>query len=265
MEREPSFSYQHPPERSSERRVGVLSTEREILEYLQTPENAAELQAYWEYLLELNRFILGHIPGSEQAQALREAHVAIDRPRAVAGNLPPTQLTGRVFPIGNHMDFTVGLRADTQWPDPRRDSLALNDGAIITPDTPVGIVDYYRNIAKLNRDRSLIGFTRELVADMTASLGVLATEVQRLDTSAAVVQAISGMSHLVRLGHRFGFTVFDIADSGRRERATSTSFRIASRIASNNPEWQQLSERYKPAQVGIISRQDLVRRYSSNP
>lgn len=265
MEIEPSFSYQRPPERSSERRGGVLSTEREILEYLHTPENAAELQAYWGYLLELNRFILGHVPSPERVQALREVHIAIDRPDTVVGNLPPTQPTGRVSPIGNHMDFTVGLQADTQWPDSSRDSLALSDGAIITPDTPVGIIDYYRNIAKLNRDRSLIGFTRGLVADMTASLGILATELQRLDASATVVQAVSGMSHLVRLSHRFGFTVFDIADRSRRERATSTSFSIASRIASDNPEWQQLSEKYKPAQIGIISRQDLVSRYSSNP
>lgn len=264
MEREPSLSYERSPERSSERRLGVLSTESEILEYLRTSENAAELQAYWEYLLELDRFILNHVPASERAQILREIHVAIDRPGSVVGNLPPTQPTGHVFPIGKHMDFTVGYQAGTQWPDSSRGFLKLGDGAIVTPDTPVGIIDYYRNISRLDRNGSLIAFTRGLVADMTASLGILATEVPRLDASAAVVQAVSGMSHLVRLSHRFGFTVFDIADRGRRERVTSTSFSIASSIASDNPEWQQLNEKYKPAQVGIISRRDLVSRYSSD-
>lgn len=263
MERAPSFRHEHS-EQSSERRLGILSTEREILEYLQIQENTEELQAYWEYLLELNRFVLAHVPSSERTQALREVHIAIEHPGVVVGNIPPTQPTSHVFRIGNHMDFTVGLRAITQWPDSSKNSLELRDGAVVTPDSAVGIIGYYRNIARLNRDGSLIGFTRGLVSDMTVSLGVLVAEVQRLDAAATLVQAVSGMSHLVKLSHRFGFTAFDIADRDRRERVTSRSFSIASRIASDNPEWQQLKEKYKPAQVGIISRQDLVRRYSSN-
>lgn len=264
MERESSFRYGRLPDRSSERRFVVLSSEGEILEYLQTSENAAEIQAYWQYLAELSRFIRECFPPAEYAQALREAYGTIEHSGTTVGNLPPARPAGRVFPIGNHMDFTVGFQADTQWPDFSRGSLALSDGTIVTPDTPVGIIDYYRNIERLNRDGSLIAFTRGLVADMTASLGILAVQVQRLDASASVVQAISGMSHLARLGRRFGFTIFDIADRGRRGQATSASYGIASGIAFDNPEWQRLREKYKPAQIGIISREDLVSRYSLN-
>ena len=110
MEREPSFRYERTP------RIGVrpLSSEREILEYLHTPENAEELLAYWEYLVELNRFILEQVPSSEPTQALREVHVTINRPGNIVGSLPPIQPTSRVFPIGNHMDFTVGLSANAR-------------------------------------------------------------------------------------------------------------------------------------------------------
>jgi len=263
MEQGPSFNYERHSQPSLERRAGVLSTEREILEYLQTPENAEELQTYWEYLAELNGFILEQVPSSERTQALREVHTDLNRPGDVVGSLPTTLPTSRVLPIGNHMDFTVGYRASAQWPDSSRGSLELGDNQIITPDTPIGIIDYYRNIARLNSDGSLVRFTRGLVADMTTSLGILAREVQLLDVSATIVKAVSGMSHLARLGHRFGFTVFDITDSGRQGRVTSASFRIASGIVSNNPKWQRLREKYKPAQIGIISRDDLIHKFDS--
>lgn len=264
MEREPIFRHEITPQRSIERDL-ELSSERQILEYLHSPENVAELLTYMRYLMDLNRFMQRYVPQPEQERALREVVVAIDRPLPPVGPAVPSgQPTSRVYRIGNHMDVTVGQRAYVQWPDSSRRALELDDGEIVIPNTPIGIIDYYRNITRLNRDGNLLSFTRSLVTDMKASLGILADETQRLDATATILQAFSGMSHLARLGRRFGFTVLDIADDGRRSSVTATSFSIASGIASDNPEWQQLREKYKPTQVAIISREELIRRYSSH-
>ncbi len=77
------------------------------------------------------------------------------------------------------------------------------------------------------------------------------------------IGAFAGMSHLARLADRFGFTVFDITDAGTRRFATDTSLHIASGLVADNTTWQQVQRNYKPAQIAMISSDELVRQFGN--
>lgn len=272
MERDPSFDFN--PRR---RRESIPSYE-EISEYLRDPENVRELLLYWNYLRAVQNLIPRGLELRVQEAVQRELHTAVDRasnaypaedqitahapvvPRGVT--LPPP---GTVLHVGEHMNVTLGYSAAASWPDANKASFTLTDGKVVTPTTSIGVIDYYRNIPRLNTDGNLITFSRVLITSAAESLQQLARRYEEMGTRARALEAFSGMSHLARLAHRFGFTVFPIADAGERRRATNTSLHIASAIGIDNVAWQQVRDNYKPAQVAMISSTELVRRYGGNP
>lgn len=270
-ESERFFSPRREPERANE----SLDSIEELIEYLRNPENREEIVSFWEYIGHLQEFVLQYVPARQRAQALRQLHQSITTTVQVerASETPAPVVTGRsatrTIPVGEHMDLTLGTNASYQWPDEAKATLLVGSGTLVTPSTPVGVIDYYRNIDKLNTDSSLVGFSRALIASAKQSLRVLAADYSSTGgfnergTEGRSTHVFSGMSHLARLADRFGFTVFDIQDTTMRAHATDTSFGIATRVAEVNSAWQKLRENYKPAKVAMISGSDLVRRYGS--
>lgn len=266
--------------RESENAGGIesLRSQEGLREYLRTPENRTELTNYFNYLGHLLSFV-DTLPRAQQLGALRTLDAAISRPfYTPAAEDDPQDSTDTIaqptvsptvklptrgtIPAGQHMDVTIGVAARACWPDRNQHALTLTDGIIVTPRTPIGIIDFYRNIKTLTRDDNLVRFSRELIASATESLRLVAQKSREFQDHPSAPEAFSGMSHLARLARRFGFTVFDIVDDHERSSATGTSFRIANGIAIDNSEWRRLRENYKPAQVAIISTPELIKRYS---
>lgn len=245
-------------ERRPRRHPEVLSGQEELLEYLRDPENLAELVNFWEYLQSIEALIPATLPRRERETLEQQVHTEVTGLGDVGLPTPTT----RVFHIGEHMDVTVGYLASAQWPDRRKPSLTLDDGTVVRPATEVGIIDYYRNIGRLSSTGNIVEFSRSLIDSAVDSLGELAREYQAFGRSARSIEVFTGMSHLARMAGRFGFTVFDIADQGKRDRATRTSFSIAENVASGNENWKRLREKYKPAKIAMISSDKLVNEFS---
>jgi hypothetical protein len=274
MERMPEYRPVTRSEREPSPEITRLRSPEGIREYLRTPENAAEIMQYFDYLRELSGFVRS-LPAAQREVGMRVLDVAVNRTAYafptdddIALHLPPPPTTlpppGTTLHLGEHMDVTLGQTAAACWPDRDAPELTLSDGVVVTPNTPAGIIDYYRNMRRLTKDESLLKFTRELIDSAAESLTLLAERAKKLGDHPYKPDAFSGMSHLARLAHRFGFTAFDIADPGLRQEATDTSFEIARGIAGNNSEWNRFREKYKPAKVAVISTPELIRRYSKS-
>lgn len=250
MEREPVREI--PRERIREQRLESL-----VLEILGEPEQLQELLSFWRYIGELEASVESNLPRREREEELLAAHQEVTGMPMPGASPPSTQ----VIPVGEHMDVSVIFSASTCWPDQRQTRLVLSDGALVVPQTQIGIIDFYRNMGRLGRSGSLVEFSRGLITSALGSLHQLARYYNSLGEQAQAVEAFSGMSHLARLAGRFGFTVVDISDARQRDRATNVSRSIAERVVGDNSSWDRLREKYKPAKIAYISSQELLKRF----
>jgi hypothetical protein len=172
--------------------------------------------------------------------------------------LPPPH---RQVAVGEHMDITVGVSADTCWPDDSKRLLKLVDGTIIIPDMPVGRIDIVRNFDRLSKNTNMIGFMRELMESSITSLKELASLCKKNDPKLDGIEVFAGVSHLARIAGKFGFTTFKIADPHRRAEATDVSKRVAEHVSGGTDAWNDIKQNYKPAQVAFISRKALIDKF----
>lgn len=237
-------------------------SEGKILEVLRSPEVQRELQSFREYLIEVESLVPRGLPATEQEHLRRDIHAEIGGTRPTDAGLPPVFPT--VLHAGEHMDITFGRRASSTWPDGKKAKLVLDDKSVVVPSTPIGIIDFYRNMQVLSVNANLMEFSRTLVQSAASSLGIVAQECERRGRDRLDIEAFSGMSHLARLAGRLGFTVFEITNKEDENYATQTSLRIASRIAQGNDKWQSIRTKYKPARIAMISTRELTRKFGTS-
>src|SRR5476649_400313 len=107
-------------------------------EYVSSPEGQAEVLRYLEYLEAVETLLPPGMPAEEQDELRQSIHrevTVIPLPSSSATATRSVLPVYSHFPVGKHMDITVGRRAQSCWPDSAKKSLWLGDGKQITPDT----------------------------------------------------------------------------------------------------------------------------------
>lgn len=239
---------------------------RQVEEYLieeieRSPELMEEMRALRQYVRLMQQLLPWRVPSIDQD------HVAYLLTRAIEAPIFPLMpitlpLPGKTIDVGEHMKVTRA-KAEEVWPNRTRRRLRLDDDARVTPVTPIGRIDIVRNLPRLDTDAPLIGFTRRLITSSIGSLRELAQLSESGENRLLGLKAFGGISHLARIGRRFGFTVFNITSRLDRERATAISRNVAEYVSRDNSDWRQLAENYKPAKTAFISRQRLIDLFGS--
>lgn len=256
MEREPSFERHEALNEYYRQLIEVAS-----FEIARNPETRAELRNFVQYisLIQQAAPLITWLPYQQREQAV---HWEIEREvfPQLPLTLPPPH---KRVAVGEHMDITIGVSADTCWPDDSRRLLKLPDGTTVIPDMPVGRIDIVRGFDRLSEDTNMIGFMRKLMESSVASLKDLATLCKRNDPRLEGIEVFAGVSHLARIAGKFGFTTFEISDPHRRAQATDVSKTVAEHVSGGARAWNEVKQNYKPAQVAFISITALVEKFGA--
>lgn len=228
-------------------------------EIVRDPEALQEITHLQSYARLMQQLLIRSIPPSHQDEisfAVNRTIESISLP-GIPVKLPPP---GKFVTVGEHMTVTSETAAEC-WPGKSAKSIVLDDLTEIRPKTPIGRIDLVRNLPRLDTSGSVIAFTRSLMTSTVQSLRELAQACQNREEQLVPLQAMAGMSHLARMGKRFGFTVFEIEDKVDQEWATRVSRSVSEKVAGNNHAWQKLAAYYKPAEIAYISKDRLVELY----
>lgn len=237
----------------------VISTV--IDEMGRNPEAFEEMRRLQTYIRLMQSLLPTRYTPTEQDEIVFTANRRIESIAlpSVPVKLPPP---GSRINVGEHMTVTPAEAAEC-WPGKSAKTIQLDDLTRIWPKSPIGRIDIVRNLPELDTSGSVIQFTRNLMSSTVKSLRELALLCQNRDEQVVPMHAMAGISHLARMGERFGFTVFGIETSYDQARATQISQQVAQHVAGNNHAWQKLSGNYKPAQIAYISQDRLVELYGT--
>lgn len=240
---------------------------QELLDFLafemeRSPETQPELRELQRYAFLMLQIIPPVLPEGARIEAVRGFSHELNR--IVFPHLPPT-LPPTTIPVGEHMSITPGYKAVHYWPDKLRHYITLKDGKTITKNTQIGSIDIVRNLGELAARGNFVTYTRKLRESTVDSLKETARLCEQNDPRFRGIEAFAGMSHLARTAGKFGFSVFEIEDPGKKQHATQVSRNVAHHVAGNNPAWQELQQNYKPAEIAFISKDLLVGIYGSQP